>query len=39
MDKKIQYHMRNSLTVLKYSIPDDMKASATSLVVTTHDIG
>ena len=28
-----------TLTVLKYSIPEDIKASATSLVVTTHDIG
>lgn len=27
------------LTVLKYSIPDDMKPSAISLLVMTHDIG
>lgn len=31
--------LQNDLTVLKYSIPDNMKASATSLVVTTHDMG
>lgn len=31
--------LHKALTVLKYSIPDDMKASATSLVVTTHDMG
>lgn len=36
MDFLLHYH---ALTVLKYSIPDDRKASATSLVVTTHDMG
>lgn len=29
----------NPLTVLKYSMPEFLKASATSLVVTTHDMG